>query len=375
MANPSILDQPDAARKVDQHNMLELCEKTPQFCAEAIELTREIDIPCEMPQNVIFAGMGGSAIGGELIHDWLRDRATIPISVCREYTLPAYADEKTLVIPVSYSGETEETLSAFAEAVRRKCKVLTLSSGGRLQSLSKELGITHVCIPEGFPPRAAIAYLLFPLAVFMGRLGVVRERSGEVEEALRVLRQVSEESKRSVNFEDNAAKRLAAEISGTVPVVYGFLHYNAVARRIKCQFNENSKVPSRFEVLPELNHNDIMGWEAPQDLLGNFSLIFIRDLLEPPEIKVRIELTEEITATKTKRVCSIWAKGKQKLARMLSAMHIGDFASIYLAIMSGVDPTPTNSITQLKQEMNRRLDKTRNHERKTQSLKRQHAKG
>jgi glucose/mannose-6-phosphate isomerase len=370
MANPSILDRPDAVKEIDKSNMIELCEKTPQFCRNAIELAGKVDLPYGMPQNIIFAGVGGSAIGGELLRDWLRYRAPIPICVCREYTLPAYADEKSLVIAVSYSGETEETLSAFVEAVGRRCMVLTLSSGGHLQDFSEELEIAHMPIPKGFPPRAAIAYLFFPLAIFMERLGVIREKSGEIEEALRVLRQVSEESGMSVNLEENDAKRLAAEIYGTVPILYGSTQYNAVARRIKCQFNENSKVPSKFEVFSELNHNDMMGWEAPRSLCENFSLVFIRDPLEPPEIKERIELTREIVAEKIERISSIRARGHRRLARMLSAMHTGDLASVYLAILRGVDPTPTNTITHLKREMNRRLGKVRGFEEEIRRLRR-----
>jgi glucose/mannose-6-phosphate isomerase len=369
MVKTSVLDQPDAARKVDKSDMLGLCEKTPQFCRDAVELAQKADLPIETPRNIILAGIGGSAIGGELLHDWLRCQARIPISVCREYTLPAYADKNSLVIATSYSGETEETLSLFVEAVKRGCMVLTLSSGGHLRDFSEELEVPHVRVPKSLPPRAAIAYLFFPLAIFMRRLDIAQGKSREIEETLRVLHQVTEECRMSVNLRENMAKQLATDVYGTIPILYGFTQYNSVARRIKCQLNENSKVPSKFEVFPELNHNDVMGWEAPQSLSNCFSLIFIRDHQEPPEIRARIELTREIVSTKVDTIRSIRARGQQRLARMLSALHTGDFASIYLAILRGVDPTPTKTIAQLKQKMRSRLDKVKGLEKEVRRLK------
>ncbi|MCK4478045.1 bifunctional phosphoglucose/phosphomannose isomerase [Candidatus Bathyarchaeota archaeon] len=356
MPKPTVLDQPDKVRAIDKSNMLELCEKTPDFCRDAIKRAEKLKMPYKTPKNVIVAGMGGSAIGGELLKDWLRDRALIPIEICRDYVLPAYANGNSLVIAVSYSGETEETLSAFLEAVKRHCMVITISSGGHLQAFSQKLKIPHISIPPGLPPRAAIAYTFFPLVVLMEKLHIVKKAKEEIEEALHVLQKISEESKLRIPLKDNRAKKLALRIEGTIPIIYGFRQYSAVARRLKCQFNENSKVPSKFDTFSELNHNEVVGWAAPENFTKNFSIILIRDPKEPPEIRKRIEITKQITSKKVHNILEIQAVGKQKLAKMLSTMYIGDFASIYLALLRGIDPTPTKTIVHLKQEMKRKLD-------------------
>lgn len=357
MRKLTLLDQPSDVKRIDQGNMIGLCERMPDFCKDALKRAEEVQIHHRQPRNFVVAGMGGSAIGGELLKDWLYDRVSIPIEVCRDYTLPAYVDEKSLVVAISYSGETEETLNAFLQAVKRRCMVVSVSSGGHLQAFSKKLETPHIPIPEGFHPRAAIAYLFFPLVKIAEKVGVSKEKS-EVEEALKVLQEISKENAFESPLENNKAKKLATEVESTIPVFYGFRQYSAVARRLKCQFNENSKVPSKFDVLPELNHNEVVGWEAPNSLTKAFSAIFIRDSAEPPEIRQRIEITKQIVSPKVSKTLEIQAEGKQKLARMLSTMYVGDFASLYLALLRGVDPAPTETIAFLKQEMKKKLDIT-----------------
>jgi glucose/mannose-6-phosphate isomerase len=369
MSKLTVLDKPDEIRAIDKGNMLELCEKTPDFCIDAIKRAEKVRIPYRLPRNVIVVGMGGSAIGGGLLKDWLRDRASTPIEVCRDYVLPAYVDENSLVVAVSYSGETEETLSAFLDAVKRGCMVVTVSSGGHLQTFSRKLKNPHILIPTNFPPRAAIAYTFFPLVKLMEKLHAAEGINEEVKEAIYILQKVSEENRLEVSLEKNEAKKLAVEIEGTVPIVYGFRQYKAVARRLKCQFNENSKIPSKFDAFSELNHNEVVGWEAPESLTKNFSIILIRDPKEPLEFKNRIEITKKIAFPKTCKVSEIKAIGKHKLTKMLSAMYIGDFVSIYLALMRGVDPTPTKTILHLKREMKKKLDMTTKFEEEIRKMK------
>jgi glucose/mannose-6-phosphate isomerase len=357
MPKLEVLEKPDEVRKIDCRDILGLCKKMPEFCRDALKRAEKAEITYKQPRNVVIVGMGGSAIGGELLKDWLHDKASIPIEVCRDYVLPAYVDEKSLIIAVSYSGETEETLSAFLQAVKRRCMIVTVSSGGHLGAFSQKLEIPYIQVPEGFVPRAAIAYLFFPLVTVMEKIGVAKE-ADEVEESLQVLREVSEENALNVPFKKNRAKKLASEIEGTIPIVYGFRQYSAVARRLKCQFNENSKVPSKFDLFSELNHNEVVGWEASDNLTKNFSIVFLRDPEEPPEIKYRIQITKQIASPKVSRILEIQALGKKKLAKMLSAQYVGDFASIYLALLRGVDPAPTKTISYLKQEMRKKHDMT-----------------
>jgi len=355
MSKFEVLDKPDDARKIDRGDMLGFCERMPEFCRDALQRAERVQIAYTQPRNIVIAGMGGSAIGGELLRDWLNDKASIPIAVCRDYVLPTYVDEKSLLIAVSYSGETEETLSALLHAVKRHCMIVTVSSGGHLRAFSQKLEIPHIQIPEGFAPRAAIAYLFFPLVTVMEKIGVNKE-TDEVEESLQILQKTSRENALTTPFEKNLAKKLASEIEGTIPIVYGFRQYSAVARRLKCQFNENSKVPSKFDMFSELNHNEVVGWEASNNLTKNFSIVFLRDPEEPLEIKQRIQVTKQIASPKVSKILEIHALGKKKLAKMLSAQYIGDFASVYLALLQGVDPSPTKTISYLKQEMKKKHD-------------------
>ena len=339
--------------------MLSHLMKTPEHCRDAINRAKQVKVPEKVkPKNIVIAGMGGSAIGGEILQDWLREELPIPIEVCKDYVLPAYANEDTLFFANSYSGNTEETLSAFVEAIRRKCMAITITSGGHLLSFSKKLQVRHVIIPSQLPPRVAIPYLFFPLPVLMERMGVFSGREEDIEEAIRVLKKVGEESSPETPTENNTAKKLALELLGTTPVIYGFRQYGAIARRLKTQFNENSKVPSKHDVFPELNHNETVGWEASEALTKNYSVILIRDPDEPPEIKHRIETTKSLAFHKAKKVLEIHARGEGKLAKMFSVLRVGDFASVYLAILQRVDPTPVKIIDRIKMEMKKRFDVT-----------------
>jgi glucose/mannose-6-phosphate isomerase len=369
MNESAILDQPARVKSLDKSSMLQACENLPNSCRNAVKLVKKLLIPGETKlskqlqiiptklHNIVVAGMGGSAIGGEMLKDWLRDKSSTPVEISRDYTLPAYVDERSLVIAVSYSGETEETLSSFIEAVRRRSQVLTISAGGHLEAFSEKLQIPHLKIPPDFPaPRAAIGYTFFPLVALMEKLQVVQDTESEIHEALAVLQEMSNANDLKTPFTRNKAKKLAFEIGNTIPIVCGPTETGSIARRLKCQFNENSKIPGKFETFPELDHNEIVGWQAPQNLTKHFSLVLLRDKDEPRRLQSRIEMTKEIATKRFSKVLEIDAAGQKKLAKMLSTMYVGDFASIYLALLKGVDPTPTKNITYLKQQLKKRCD-------------------
>lgn len=295
-------------------------------------------------------------MSGEILRDWLRDELSLPIKVCRDYSLPAYADENALVFAISHSGNTEETLHAFVDAIHRRCMTITITSGGHLLSFSRKLQIPHVTIPTGLPPRAAIQYLFFPLPILMERMGILKNVEEDLEEVIQVVKRLSKENSPVTPSENNPTKKLALELTGSIPVVYGFRQYEAIARRWKTQFNENSKVPSKCDVFPELNHNEVVGWEAPEALTKKFSIILLRDLDEPPEIRHRIEATKLLALHKAWEVLEVYARGEKKLARMFSLLYVGDLASVYLAILRGTDPSPVEIIDKIKLEMGKRLN-------------------
>jgi len=347
----SILDNTDKIRQIDRSNMLSFCVNAAKHYREAAKTVKKTSLNYSKPANIIVAGMGGSAIGGELLKDWARDKSQMPIEVSRAYSLPAYANENSLVLISSYSGETEEPLSAFLDATRRNCMIYCISSGGSLLEFAEKLNLPYLRVPSGMPPRAALPYLFIPLLKALEKTKIVSNVSEDLSETITLLGRISGENAPEKPAGDNFAKTLALGINETVPVVYGFGIYRSVVQRFKQQFNENSKVPSKWEFFSELNHNEIVGWEKAGKLAKLFSAIFIRDENEPNEIRSRIETTKSLMQPAVSKMFEVWSRGKCALARMLSTVCLGDITSVYLAVLRGVDPNPVGSIELLKEKM------------------------
>jgi glucose/mannose-6-phosphate isomerase len=348
LAVTTILDDFDAVKRIDRSNMLSFCVEAAKHYGNAAKLADRFDICFPRPKRVIVGGMGGSAIGGDLLKDWARSRVPVSIEVCRDYSLPAYADQETLVLVTSYSGETEEALNVFLDAVKRRCMIACISSGGALQEYAEKLSIPHLLVPGGMAPRATLPYLFMPLPAILEKVGLVSGLKEEYLETVSILKQVSAENSPNRSLSDNSSKKLASEIKGTIPSIYGFGIYRAAAQRFKTQINENSKNPAKWEFFPELNHNEIVGWERALEFAEVLSVIFIRDQLEPEEIRQRIEVTKDIVSHETRRLFEVWSRGKGSVAKMSSVICIGDFTSVYLAVLRGIDPTPVKTIDLLK---------------------------
>jgi len=351
LSKTTILDNLGEIKKIDKSDMLSFCVDAPKHYREAAKLAKTLSISYPKPQTIIVSGMGGSAIGGELLKDYTRDKATVPVEVCREYSLPAYADKNTLVFVVSYSGETEESLSVFLNAIKRKCMIICISSGGVLHEFAAKLAIPHLRVPSGMAPRATLPYLFMPLPILFEKLALVSGVTSEISETVKVLKQVSHANLPEKLLKGNFSKRLASNICGTIPVVYGFGYYQAVAQRLKTQFNENSKIPAKWESFPELDHNEIVGWEAVKKLAKYFSVILLRDNDELGETRQRIEATKELICKESVNVFEVWSMGKTRLAKMSSIICIGDFTSVYLAMLRKIDPTPVRTISLLKEKI------------------------
>jgi glucose/mannose-6-phosphate isomerase len=346
-----VLDNLEEIKRIDKSNMLSFCVEAPRHYEKAAELAKTLSISYPEPQTIIVAGMGGSAIGGELLKDWARDKTPVPIEVCREYSLPEYADKNTLVFVVSYSGETEESLSAFLDATKRKCMTFCISSGGLLHEYAEKMNVPHLQVPSGMAPRATLPYLFMPLPTLLEKIKLVSDVTPEISETVGILRKVSESNSPEKLVSGNFSKKLASDICWTVPIVYGFGIYRSVAQRLKTQFNENSKMLAKWEFFSELNHNEIVGWEAVGELAKYFSVIFIRDDDESEAMRQRITFTKELIRKKPARVFEIQSVGKSMLAKMSSVVCTGDFLSVYLAVLRGIDPTPVKTISLLKAEM------------------------
>jgi glucose/mannose-6-phosphate isomerase len=329
--------------------------KTPIYCLNAIDIARKIHIKFSLkPKNIVIIGMGGSAIGGEILKDWLHQKIQIPIEVCRDYILPGYVDKDTLIFANSYSGNTEETLKSFLEANKRQCKIIAITSGGKIEEFCKKLDIIQIKIPSGLQPRVAIPYLFFPLPILLDRIGILPSVGTELKETINIIKKIVEANSPEIRIKENRAKRIAIDILGTIPIIYGFRQYSSISYRLKSQFNENSKILCKNGVFPEINHNETVGYEAPLNILNKFSIILIRDSQESPEIRNRIEVSSNLVFRRVKKIIEINAKGKGRLAKMFSVLCLGDFVSVYLALLQNKDPTPVKIIDSVKRELAKR---------------------
>jgi glucose/mannose-6-phosphate isomerase len=344
----NLLDNPQKIKIQDKNSMLAFCTNISENYKKAYKNAEKISLNFPKPDNIIVAGMGGSAIGGDLLKDWAKNKIQVPIEVNRDYQLPAYADKKTLVLITSYSGDTEESLSAFLDALNRGCMVYCISSGGALLEYAEKLNVPYLQVEKGMPPRAALPYMLMPLLVCMEKMGLTSGLEAEVSEAVLVLKRCADACSPEVASKNNLAKTLAIGINGSVPSIYGFGVYRSVAQRFKQQFNENSKIAAKWEVFPELDHNEIVGWEKSQDTAKHFSIIFINDPKSPKAILSRIKITKQLIKDSGVKMFDVESLGKTDLAKMLSVICLGDFISVYLAVLRKVDPTPVQTINHLK---------------------------
>jgi glucose/mannose-6-phosphate isomerase len=341
--------------KFDKSNMRKLLDEFPHQGEKMIELMKRVNIPSEYKnvKNIIVSGLGGSSVGGDLLRNFLRDKLSLPLMVNRSYTLPHWVDKDSLLICVSYSGNTEETLSAYSIAKQAKSKIIVISAGGELTKLAKKDGFPCVPVPEvGIPPRTALGYLFFPQIVIMKMLGFVDIDEGEISEAIQTLKNLREEIGSASPKDKNIAKKLAEEIYQTVPLVYTTSDYmEGVGVRWKTQINENSKSPVYCGFFSELDHNEIMGWEGGEKLVGQFSLILLRDKGETERMRKRIALTVSLLENSASKILEVHSKGDKLLSRILSLVYIGDYVSFYLAVLNDVDPTEIKSILSLKNSL------------------------
>jgi len=349
-----MLDDLEKILEIDKSNMLDIVAQFPNQIKEAIELAKMIEINHIMKiDNIIITGMGGSGISGDIASRFFRDKIDVPIFVNKEYDLPKWAKKNTLTIFISYSGNTEETISAFKIAYQKKCNIISISCGGKLQDFSEKRGVVHLQIPSGFQPRAALAYSLFTLIVIFKRIGLFRGNiESDIDESIEVTQELVANNNKSVNEENNLSKQIARKIFNTIPQIYGWGFYNPVATRWRQQFNENSKVIAREDVISECNHNDIVGWSLNPDSSKNFSCILFRDKEnESLYMQTRLNFMKHLFEGSTAHIIEIHPKGKSRLAKMIYTMYLGDFVSCYLAILRKIDPTPVDIIKELKQRL------------------------
>ncbi|MBO8142289.1 MAG: bifunctional phosphoglucose/phosphomannose isomerase [Firmicutes bacterium] len=349
----AVLDDAEARAARDPRGMLRRVVDLPEQLQEAAAIGAAVQpkLPQEI-KHVLILGMGGSAIGGDLVKALVEAECRVPIAVSREYDVPAFVGPHTLVIASSYSGNTEETLSACRAAAERGAAVAAVTTGGVLAEWASAKGWPLVRLPQGLAPRAALGYSFVPLLKILEAAGIVSPKDGQLQEAVGVLKAMRDELGPDAPVQSNAAKQLAARLFGKLPLVYGTGGWrSAAAYRWKCQINENAKAPAWCNTFPELNHNETVGWEVPQAVTGLVELVVLRDRADSPRINRRIEVTVDIMRPAIAGVTEVWSRGESELARLLSLTYFGDFTSVYLALLNGVDPTPVRVIDRLKAEL------------------------
>lgn len=336
----------------DQQNMLELLRSFPDQFQHARRIGNDFnfEISSSQVETIVFAGMGGSAIGGDLIISQLGNRLAQPATVIRNYSLPNYVNASSLVIVSSYSGNTEESISCLKQAEARKAHVLCITSGGEVAATAKKNGHPMIIVPGGNPPRTALAYLSIPILIFLTKNGFASDISSELDETERLLRQkAAEYSPPSTN---NVAADLAQKLNGKIPILYSTADLlSVVGLRWKGQISENAKVLAFQNVFPELNHNEIVGWEHLNHLFDNLQIIYLRDKADHSQNQKRMAVTRKILEQVAPPIIEIWTEGKSRLARMFSLIFLGDMVSFYLAILNGIDPTPVEKIQFLKHQL------------------------
>lgn len=339
--------------------MLGLIGRVGSMVSEGWSLTADLAPPATPPAAVVVCGMGGSGIAGEVLQALLADRIPVPVLSVKDERIPSSVDARTWFFACSYSGETEETLAAYEQACRRQAEVVAVASGGRLADLAGRRGHPVVRVPAGLPPRAALPYLLVPMVRLVARAcgggaEAEEEMRRQVDEAARLLEDLTARWGPAVPVSSNPAKALAVTLEGAIPVVYaGSASMAPTAQRWKTQFNENSKVFAAWNAFPEFTHNEIVGWEGVTAGGPPFHVVFLRDREDGAANARRLEAARERLVGRARGASEVWSHGVGRLARMLSLILLGDYVSAYLAVVRGVDPTPIEAIQAIKQRLAR----------------------
>jgi glucose/mannose-6-phosphate isomerase len=347
------LDNPELINSFDKSNMKDILSSFADQYSETKNIAQNFDkIPSSYKdfRNIVFSGMGGSAIGGDLIRTLFGDECPIPVVVNRDYNIPKFVDHSTLFISASYSGNTEETISAFGQALDRQAKIIVISAGGELQKLAKENDIPYFEIEKkGIQPRCAFGYMFVPMVYFLSKLGLIANQSDNFDETAELVSKSAFKLATNIPVINNKAKQLAIALYNKIPVIYApQSHFDVIAMRWKGQINENSKAFAFCGVIPEMNHNEIVGWGIPHDVTWRCVAIILTHKDESDKIKKRIAVTSSLIAETGAQVIEIQAEGDTPLTKALYLIYLGDMMSYYLAMLNGVDPTPIERIITLK---------------------------
>lgn len=344
------LDDQKLYKDLDKTNLHERISNLPQQCRQAWHSAAALPLPKDFKKidKIVIIGMGGSAIGGDLLKTIVSLQSNFDVIVQRDYDLPKSVDKNTLVIASSYSGNTEETISAFKQALETPCKKFAITTGGQISELAAQNGVPLFSFGYSSEPRAALGYGFFSLLAFLRNLGIIHDKLLKVDETLDTMEKISAKLDKDTPTKKNSAKKLAAKLYEHIVVVYGAGILSSVAYRWKTQINENSKAWAFSETLPELNHNAVVGYKFPADMADRIFVVMLRSPDMHPRTLKRYDITSDIL-TKTRIPYETFdADGSTPLCRMMSSILMGDYVSYYLAMLYEINPSPVEIIDYLK---------------------------
>lgn len=351
-----ILDINEIAN-VDSSGMYDLVKSFTRQLKEGKEITEKVNLPESLMEGisqVVVIGMGGSAIAGDLVRCFSLAESSVPVSVIRNYDLPSSIGKNSLVIASSFSGNTEETLSGLNAALARGASVVCVTSGGQVERIAGQHKLPVVKIPGGMPPRAALGYSLSVLLVLANSLGLIQLSEEDWSEAFSVLDTLIDDY--SDLDKQHKARSIAEQLKDKLPIVYsatGMLE--TVNVRWRGQIQENAKMMAYGNIFPELNHNEIMGWQsvAPGSIHEKLGVVVLRDSEDNERNQHRMRVTKGLLEKRAGCWIEVESAGVSRLARMLSMICLGDWVSLYLAYLRGIDPTPIELIDALKSELSK----------------------
>jgi glucose/mannose-6-phosphate isomerase len=347
------LDDMDFIHNHDAQNMLGEIDNLPSQLQKAWDLGQTQPLPESMNfHQVIIPGMGGSAIGADLLAAYIAPDCKVPVFVQRDYGLPAWAHgPETLVIASSHSGNTEETLESFNAALQNKCSLMAIATGGKLAERAGQSNIPLWKFEHKGQPRAAVGFSFGLLLAAFTRLGLIADAANDLAEAVAAMKKQQEHLKAGVPATQNPAKRQAGQLVERWVNVYGSGCLAPVARRWKTQINEIAKAGAGFEVLPEADHNALAGLLNPADILARTVTLFLRAPSDHPRNRLRLDLTRHGFTIEGLTTDVYEAMGESRLAHIWTALHFGDYTSYYLAMAYGADPTPVEALENFKASM------------------------
>ncbi len=322
---------------IDKENMLQVLKDFPLQVKKGWSLAGETKVAGNV-DKIVVTGMGGSCLPGEILISYLHD-FKIPVFLNKDYSLPSYIDANTLVFAISYSGNTEETINAIKEARKKNARIILMASGGKLKKIAEEQKLAFIEVPGGLQPRFSYGYLFLVLLRVLQNSSLIEKQDAAVERTIETLRK---------DIFKERAEELAEKLIGKVPLIYSSDRMRAVSYKWKINFCENTKVLAFSNVFPEMNHNEINGFV---NLKGDYHVIIIKDEEDHPRIQKRMDVFKELIKQRGVEVTEIGLSGPNRLAKILSAIYIGDWVSFFLAIKYKQDPTPVKMIEDFKKKM------------------------